>query len=157
MLRTELADEQGTRDLATVLADCRPPGLLMLALHGHLGAGKTTLVRYLLGQLGHKGKVVSPTYTLVEEYILDPGRAVHMDLYRLAEPEELYYLGLEDMLQEDVLLLVEWPERGKGFLPATDLEITLESIHQDARRVTLQALTETAKSWLNCVEEKLTK
>ena len=94
-------------------------------LQGDLGTGKTTLVRGLLRGRGHAGAVRSPTFTLVEPYDTPRGRVYHLDLYRLAEGEELEYLGLRDLLAEPALLLIEWPERGSGWLPPPDLHIEL--------------------------------
>ena len=97
----------------------------LIFLEGDLGAGKTTLVRGFLRGRGHEGNVKSPTYTLIEPYELASGPCYHLDLYRLGDPGELEYLGLREMLQEQAVLLVEWPDRGKGWLPACDLEIRL--------------------------------
>jgi len=94
-------------------------------LEGDLGTGKTTLARGVLRGLGHAGPVRSPTYTLLEPYELESMRLYHLDLYRLGDPEELEYLGLRDLLDEESLLLVEWPERGAGALPPPDLRIRL--------------------------------
>ena len=121
LLDSAAATERLGARLAGVL---RPGGVLYL--RGELGAGKTTLARGLLRGLGHRGTVKSPTYTLVEPYQIGGWWLFHWDLYRLADPEELEFLGLRDQLDGEAVLLIEWPERGQGELPAADLEITLD-------------------------------
>lgn len=116
-----LADVDDTAAFAARLAKALKPGTIVY-LRGPLGAGKTTLVRALLKIRGFQGRVRSPTYTLVESY---PGVA-HFDLYRLAAPEELEWLGLRDYLDGRTICLIEWPEKGKGLLPPPDLEIVLQ-------------------------------
>ena len=120
----ELADAEATEQLGAQLARAATPAVVYL--HGDLGAGKTTLVRGLIHALGYDGKVRSPTYTLVEPYACKPCTVFHLDLYRLADAEELEWLGLRDMLEEPSLLLIEWPERGEGQLPTADLTIDIE-------------------------------
>ena len=105
------------------------PGIDRLAagLAGDLGAGKTTWVRALLRALGYRGRVPSPTYTLLEAYPVDHLTVVHLDLYRLAGPDELEYLGLRDWLSRPaVWLFAEWPERGGRFIETLDLLLTIE-------------------------------
>lgn len=103
---------------------CVAPALIFL--YGDLGAGKTTLVRGFLRALGYAGSVKSPTYTLIEPYDTVAGRVYHLDLYRLGNGEELEYLGLREMLAERALLLIEWPQRGVGWLPVPDLAVHIE-------------------------------
>ncbi len=124
-----LASLDDTRQLALELAS-QPARLAgqVIYLRGDLGMGKTTLVRFLLAALGYQGRVKSPTYGLLELYALGgtPAlRVLHLDLYRLEDPEELEYLALRDLHDEHTLLMVEWPDKGRGMLPAADLEIGL--------------------------------
>ncbi len=127
MLELILDSAAATEALGAQLAHVLTPGCI-LYLRGDLGAGKTTLVRGLLHGLGYPGIVKSPTYTLVEPYAIGKWRLFHWDLYRLADPEELEYLGLREQLDGEAVLLIEWPERGPGELPAADLEVTLDYV-----------------------------
>lgn len=103
-------------------------------LHGQLGAGKTTLVRGYLRAAGYSGTVKSPTYNLVEEYSVNGRKIFHFDLYRLNDPEELEYIGINDYFNQAGVCFIEWPDKGAGFLPAPDLEITL-ALHENGRLV----------------------
>jgi tRNA threonylcarbamoyladenosine biosynthesis protein TsaE len=112
---------------------------LTVALEGTLGAGKSALARAWLTALGVTGRIKSPTYTLIERYPLPHGAlAWHLDLYRIAAPDELHYLGLDEITATPALALVEWPERGTGALPVFDLSIRL-SAEGDGRRAELRA------------------
>lgn len=120
------ATEAFGRRLASGLSAACQAGPVVVHLAGPLGAGKTTLVRGLLRGLGHEGRVRSPTFTLLEPYDLPDCEVVHLDLYRLGDPGELDYLGLEDLLRPGTLALVEWAGRGGDRLPAADLELRLD-------------------------------
>jgi tRNA threonylcarbamoyladenosine biosynthesis protein TsaE len=113
------------RRLAPLLAEACRQAPVVVHLEGPLGAGKTTLVRGLLRGLGHEGRVRSPTFTLLEPYDLPGCDVIHLDLYRLADPAELDYLGVEDLLRPGGLVLVEWAERGGDRLPQADLRLSL--------------------------------
>ena len=110
-------------------------------LSGELGTGKTTFARALIQALGYAGTVKSPSYGLLETYRAGDAEVVHLDLYRIEHPAELEYLALRDHLRERTLLLVEWPERGSGALPAPDLNLHLAEAGA-GRRAELAALSE---------------
>jgi len=127
-LESTAATEQFGAELWRLL-----PAKCLVFLHGDLGAGKTTLVRGFLRAAGHLGAVKSPTYTLVEEYSIGDRKIYHFDLYRLADPEELEWIGIRDYLDDEAVCIIEWPEMGEGMLPAADLAIRL--CVQDAGRL----------------------
>lgn len=119
---------------------------LAIGLKGGLGAGKTTWVRALIRGLGYDGRVPSPTFTLLEHYEIGSLTVVHVDLYRLADPREIEYLGLRDWLRlPEVWLLVEWPERGGPLQDALDLTLQFDITDPDGRDITINALTGTGR------------
>ncbi len=149
-LELTLADEAATAALGAALANALRflgGGGAVLSLEGQLGAGKTTLARAFLRALGHPGRVPSPTYTLVEPYKVSGYAIYHVDLYRLSDPAELEYLGLDELLTSASVLIVEWPERGRGRLPEADLCVGLEVARQ-GRRALVRAGTPRGRSWL---------
>lgn len=97
----------------------------ILYFQGDLGAGKTTLIRGILQGLGYKGRVKSPTYTLVENYEIDGTQIFHFDFYRLQDTSELEHLGLRDYFAQPAILLIEWPERAGNLLPNPDIHCTI--------------------------------
>ena len=113
---------------AAMACAMREPCAIML--EGALGAGKTTWARAFLRALGHRGVVPSPTYTLVEPYETGGFQIYHVDLYRLQETQELDELGLRELLDGGVVLLVEWPERWPGMEAQAD--VRLRFAHGDA-------------------------
>lgn len=122
-----LKDEAATVALGESLGRAAAQGGVVF-LQGTLGAGKTTLCRGVLRAFGHQGAVKSPTYTLVEAYEFPSRQIYHFDLYRLGDPEELEYMGIRDYFSPGNLCLIEWPERGAGFLPAADLEVKVSVV-----------------------------
>ena len=143
-----LADETATVALAGRLLDTLPDDLAgwTVLLSGELGAGKSTFARAFITGAGHSGPVPSPTYTLVEPYALPRGKIYHIDLYRIADEEELRYLGWKEL--DDGCRLVEWPDRAPGLMALADLEITL-SYDGDGRRAELAGRSDRGKALLS--------
>ncbi len=143
-----LNSEQDTQLLAKKLAALPLTGSVWLA--GNLGAGKTTLTRYWLQALGHKGAVKSPTYTLVEPYhiLQESGMTkpvYHADLYRLQDPEELSFIGFDEYLDEpNALVIIEWASRADSYLPTPTLFIDITqhtNDNQEFRQVEIRLST----------------
>lgn len=110
-----------------------PPQVIYLT--GDLGVGKTTLVRKLLRAWGYQQIVKSPSFTIIETYPLPDKSIHHLDLYRLADSEELEYIGLSDYLTDDAILLIEWPEHGAASLPDPTLSCKIEILAEEHQRL----------------------
>lgn len=145
-LAAHLADEAATLELGATLAGVLRSGL-SIHLSGELGAGKTTLVRGLLRALGYRGRVKSPTFTLVELYSLSRLDLYHFDFYRFEDPREWIDAGLREAFGTDAICIVEWPEKAAGHLPPPDLRIRLEHA-PNGREVRLAAGTAEGKQCL---------
>ncbi len=126
--------EQETLDWAAELASRLPRERFTVFLEGDLGAGKTTLVRGILKAMGCKSHIKSPTYTLVESYDLPGGVVHHFDLYRMEDPEELEYIGGREYFDQG-LCFIEWPEKGRGWLPEPDLLLSI-TMQGNTRQIT---------------------
>ncbi|MFZ3076736.1 MAG: tRNA (adenosine(37)-N6)-threonylcarbamoyltransferase complex ATPase subunit type 1 TsaE [Psychrobacter glacincola] len=141
-----LYSEDDTQRLAKQLAALPLTGSVWLA--GDLGAGKTTLTRYWLQALGHKGAVKSPTYTLVEPYSITQDNGTtkpvyHADLYRLQDPEELSFIGFDEYLDEpNALVIIEWASRANSYLPQPTVFIDMtqsdSNDDKESRQVTIR-------------------
>ena len=148
-----LKDTAATEMLGMLLAShCSAP--CVIYLHGELGAGKTTLVRSFLQAAGYGGKVKSPTYTLVEPYDLPLGQVYHFDLYRLSSPEELEYMGGRDYFSDTSICLVEWAERGKGWLAQADLDVYL-SYRPPGRQLRLLGHRQKGEALVSALQQEM--
>lgn len=120
------------------------PDKALVTLSGELGAGKSVLARAMIHSLGYEGRVKSPTYTLIETYEATDvensvTRIAHLDLYRLSDPDELEYLGFDDVLQANNLVIIEWPEQGEGRVPKATLHVSIEYSVSGTRTVILDS------------------
>jgi tRNA threonylcarbamoyladenosine biosynthesis protein TsaE len=110
------------------------------ALRGELGAGKSVLARALARGAGVEGVLPSPTFNLVFRYGSDRGiDVVHLDLYRLERPDDVWQLGWRELGSRDELVVIEWPERAEQLLPRDRWDIVLETAAPDTRRLSARA------------------
>ncbi|QKS28920.1 MAG: tRNA threonylcarbamoyladenosine biosynthesis protein TsaE [Accumulibacter sp.] len=145
-LRLHLPDAAATARVGGALAPLLKPGMVV-ALDGDLGAGKTTLVRALLRACGHRGPVKSPTYALVEIYVISRIYFYHFDFYRFNFPEEFLDAGLGEYFRDDAVCLVEWPQNAAGYMPTADLVLRLH-FAQRARELEIVAGSEEGRECL---------
>jgi tRNA threonylcarbamoyladenosine biosynthesis protein TsaE len=143
-----------TEAVGALLALSRPArrdALTLVHLTGDLGAGKTTLASGFLHALGVSGIVHSPSYNLMDSYETRTGTVVHLDLYRMRDPSELEPIGLRDEARPGVVWLIEWPQRGEGWLPKPDLVVTLavgEGTDAGVHRITAESRSAYGEAWL---------
>ena len=137
------SDEAACQAFAQALVQRPLWGEALVCLHGELGAGKTTLVRFLLQAMGVTGRIKSPTYAVVEPYELSTAQGVqaiwHFDFYRFSDPREWEDAGFRDIFVSPGLKLCEWPEKAQGFLPTPDLDIVIAVLNEHERDVRLVA------------------
>ena len=132
----ETHSEDETIELGRKIARELPKKAVVLLI-GNLGAGKTTLAKGILSGLGvaEPDDVTSPTFTLIHEY--GGGRAYHIDLYRLDTPQQVAMLGLEEILDREAVVLLEWGERFPDLFPSGKIEIQLKALSASTRQITL--------------------
>lgn len=146
-----LPDEEAARAFARRFCDhVRPPAVWYL--EGDLGAGKTTFARAFVHGLGYEGYVKSPSYGLLETYRAGGMQVLHLDLYRIEDPEELEFLAIRDLFDSETVLLVEWPDRGGNMLPPPDLVLHFDENHE-SRFVRLTAKTARGQQLSQSIEQ----
>ncbi len=138
--------ENAMEAFAAELAHRCTPGII-IGLYGDLGAGKTVFCRGFLRALGYEGPVKSPTYTLIESYEVQGLIIHHVDLYRIAHPDELFFIGITEILNHQSIALIEWPERGAGVLPVEDIACYID-ITEAGREVRLVGESERGRAIL---------
>ena len=158
-----LADEDATARLGQALARAvqgAAPVIarqgLVVALSGDLGAGKTSVVRAMLRTLGVTGTVRSPTFTLVEPYVVSSLNFYHFDFYRLADPEEFSFTGFREMFGPAAVCLIEWPDKAAGHLPAADLRIALQ-VEDQGRHAGVTVATELGAACLHRIAAEMAR
>ncbi len=124
----------------------------IIFLDGDLGTGKTTFVRSVLQAMGEKGRIKSPTYTILESYMIKKLHILHLDLYRLVDPDELHFLGIDDYLDENTIFFIEWPKKACSMLPRPDLLLHYNFLAQ-GRSLELTAFSQQAVPLLESIHE----
>ena len=137
MQRLHLTDEAATLRAGAAISGALEPGM-RIYLSGDLGTGKTTFVRGVLRGLGYAGRAKSPSYALVEAYVVSRLYLYHFDFYRFHSPREWADSGFEELFDSAAICLVEWPEKAAGLLPEPDLALGFSLAAQE-RDVTIEA------------------
>jgi len=154
-LTFSLPDEAATDALARQFAPLvtgasgLPPGG-RFHLKGDLGAGKTAFTRALLRECGIKGRIKSPSYALLESYKVSNLYFYHFDFYRFSDSREWLDAGFRDLMRDDAVVLIEWPERAEEVLPPPDMQISLDYA-DPGRQVTLTAYSARGQTWLHAI------
>lgn len=149
LLPSELDTDALGNDIASLIRDG-----IIIYLVGDLGAGKTRLAQGIIHGLGFSGHVKSPTYTLVESYRVNDSAIFHFDLYRLMDPMELEFMGIQDYFDYDNIILIEWPDKGAGMIEQADVRIHLDYAEQ-SRKVLLTSETERGAAVINKLKQNL--
>lgn len=147
--------ETSCQQFASALATLPELRRAYIELQGDLGAGKTTLVRYLLRALGVQGRVKSPTYAVVEPYELPGINVWHFDFYRFSDPREWTDAGFRDIFASPGLKIAEWPDKAAGCVPQADLVLQLMVLDDDARQVQLTAQTPLGAQLLSGLHQRI--
>jgi tRNA threonylcarbamoyladenosine biosynthesis protein TsaE len=132
-------DERGLRAYGELLGrSLQAP--IIVALHGDLGAGKTTLAQAIARGAGVTQDVTSPTFALVHEYAGRVSPVFHLDLYRLRGPADLTNLAWDELIESNAIVIIEWPERAGARLPRTRIDVTLREMDEDHERRALEVV-----------------
>ena len=137
---TKLNNLEDTALIAKCIATSILPNMV-ITLSGDLGAGKTTIIRHILQELGIKGSIKSPTYTIVEPYKINDLEIYHFDLYRFNEPNEWFECGFDEYFKNNIVCFIEWADKASSYIPTIDLKIAI-GIIDTARNLEIIALTE---------------
>lgn len=142
---------EDTRKVARKLIKSLPPaaGAIIIALHGEMGSGKTCFVQGIALTLGIKAPVTSPTFTLINEY-KEKRPLYHIDLYRLNNTEEALALGLEEYMDTNGIIAIEWAERAEDLFPPSTIHIYFKTMTSPEERTIIIKIPETHNGHHHC-------
>jgi tRNA threonylcarbamoyladenosine biosynthesis protein TsaE len=144
-----LSDEQASKQYAQQLAQ-QLHAPLVITFSGDIGAGKTTIIRAILRDLGIQCPIKSPTFSLVESYSCADFSVHHFDLYRIHHEDELEYIGFRDFFSEHSLCFIEWAEHARSSLPNVDICCTLK-VKGSGRELKVTALSVAGQKVVACL------